>query len=225
MAPHTMNDDLTAAITWALDRIVKGEYKEARDSSGQLDSMVLDKDFGPVNAAHARIGNFPFQSWEFRGSCRFTRDARRVHSHSIRQRDPKSPSRIDAACRGSALRAGYEGFPEYVRRFLIEASRCIVYGQSLAALFLCRSALSEALVVTLRKGGHSKELAGMKEEGLKGIFKLAHDHGLLDTAQHQRADEVRRLANQAIHGTQVPSEQECLNAFAVTVDIVRNLST
>jgi hypothetical protein len=225
MAPDTMNDDLTAAITWALDRIVKGEYKEARDSSGNLDSMVLDKDFGPVNAAHARIGTSP--------SSRRNSES---HTDSLATRGGFTAIRFaneiqnllpGLTRRAEALRSvpDMRGFPEYVRRFLIEASRCIVYGHFLSALFLCRSALSEALVVTLRKGGHSKELGGMKEAGLKGIFKLAHDQGLLDTTQHQRADEVRRLANQAIHGPQVPSEQECLNAFAVTVDIVRNLST
>ena len=50
MASDMTNDDLTTIITWALDRILHGEFKEAHDASGNIDSLVIDRDFGPVSS-------------------------------------------------------------------------------------------------------------------------------------------------------------------------------
>ncbi len=221
MAPDTINDNLTAAITWALERMVKGEFKEAHDAAGNLDSMVLDRDFGPVNAAHARLamshagrGGSPGHHISAESQAELTATR---YGREIQKLFPGLIRRAEAL--GSVPEIGE--LPEYVRRFLTEALRCIVYGQFLAALFLCRSALSEAIVVTLRNKGHGEKLNEMKEDGLKGIFKLAHEHGLLDSTLHQSANNVRHLTNQAIHSPKAPSEEECISAFATTVKVVR----
>jgi len=113
--------------------------------------------------------------------------------------------------------------PEYVCRCLIEASRCYIYGRFLASLFLCRSALEESVKDVLRKKGYEKDMAAMKDEGLKGILRLARDKGLMDEALHNQADDIRALANQAIHGNKLPTDDECKNAFDLTRGILQHL--
>ena len=223
MATPILNDDLTAAITWALDRIVRNEFKEARDGAGNIDSMVLDKDFGALGSAPAGNGGrsgMPPRS-EGDGSARPPQPTptTRRYAEEMRNLFPKLVERAKSL-RTVPLTSDC---PEYARRFLVEASRCIVYGQFLAALFLCRSALAETLVVTLRKNGHAQDLAAIKDESLKGIFKLARETGLIDSAHHHRAEEIRLLANQTIHGSTVPTEDACIGVFNVTVGIVRGL--
>ena len=224
MATQTLNDDLTAAITWALDRIVRNEFKEARDGAGNIDSMVLDKDFAAAGSVPAGRGNGSAAHPRSRadGSALPPQPAptTRCYAEEMRNLFPKLVERA------KSLRTvpSTTECPDYARRFLVEASRCIVYGQFLAALFLCRSALAESLVVTLRKKGHAQELASIKDESLKGIFKLARETGLLDSTHHHRAEEIRLLANQTIHGSTVPTEDACIGVFNVTVGIVRGLA-
>ena len=113
--------------------------------------------------------------------------------------------------------------PQYVRRYMIEASRCYVYGHFLASLFLCRSAMEEAVEDRLGKKGYAKEMAAIKEEHLKGILRLARDKNIIDETTHNQADYVRVLANQAIHGNSLPMDDGCKNAFDVTRGILQFL--
>lgn len=217
MASDKQNDELTTAITWALDRILRGEYRDGRDGSGKLDSMILDRDFGRVNPVHAEplprvedsggssLGNPAY------ASSRYAREFRQLFPEVVRRARSLPAAPVVAE------------LPEYVKRFLVEAARCLLYGQFLATLFLCRSALGEAAAVTLRKRGHATQAGPSKEEGLRGIFLMAHRHGILDSTQHRQAEEIRSLANRAIHGREGLTEAECMIAFAATVGIVQAL--
>jgi hypothetical protein len=223
MASVKTDEEFVAIVTWALERILQGEFQVARDAAGGLESLVLDRDFRPPTGTPEIIAS--------------------VSDHSIGpELGPDSPlSRPLSAgqqCAGKIIRlfpkmvrrAGSvtplpEGkqVPEYVRRYLLEASRCYVSGQFLAALFLCRSALGEAIIVSLRRKGYAEDLGALKEEGLKGILNLAQRKGLLDQSSHREADGIRTLANQAVHGIKLLTEEECKAAIAATREIVDRL--
>jgi hypothetical protein len=223
MTADGLNDELTKAALWALDRILQGEYKEAHDAAGNIDSMVLDRDFAAMGALHRSSPSAPTARSASGSAVSPTApQAMLAHQHlqELRQLIPHlSP-------RAKALRAVPHSnhCPEFVRRFLLEAFNCIVYGQFLAGIFLCRSALAESLAVELRKRGFGPELTAVKETGLKGIFRLAHEKGLLDSARYQQAEEIRVLTNQAIHGKGSPGEEECIRIFNATSGIAKDLS-
>ncbi len=220
MAPDMTNDDLTAIITWALDRILQGEFKEARDAAGDIDSLVIDKDFGPVSSKPRAV---------FEGNAAAAHDANpplapplyleRKYVREIRNLLPAMIRRADSL----RLSPTAKELPEYVNRYLNEAARCYIYGHPLAALFLCRSALGEAVVVALRKKGPDKGMGAIKEDGLRGILKTARDEGLMDRALHSQADHLRILANKAIQNAKLPSDDECQKAIETTRAIVQHL--
>ena len=220
MAPDSTNQDLTAIITWVLDRILQGEFKEARDAAGSIDSLVIDKDFGPVSSKPSAV---------FEGNAAIQHDAGsppgpplylgRKYAREIRNLLPALIKRAESL----HLSPAAKGLPEYVKRYLSEATQCYIYGQTLASLFLCRSALGEAVVTALRKKGPSKEMAPIKEDGLRGILKTACNEGLMDKALHAQADHIRILANQAIQNAKLPSDDECRKALEMTKTIVQHL--
>lgn len=113
--------------------------------------------------------------------------------------------------------------PEYVRRYLIEASRCYIYGHFLASLFLCRSAIEEAVEDALRSRGHEKQMSAITKDRLKGIVELAYKENLMDQTVYRQADDIRILANDAIHGSRLPADEECKNAFDQTRGILQYL--
>jgi hypothetical protein len=43
------DDDLVAMITWALDRILKGDFAVVRDAAGNIESLELDEDLNPLS--------------------------------------------------------------------------------------------------------------------------------------------------------------------------------
>ncbi len=104
-----------------------------------------------------------------------------------------------------------EKVPDFVNRYLGEASRCYIYGQFLASLFLCRSAIVEAVEDRLRQKGYGKDVDAIKGEWLKAVLKLAVDKGLLDDVIYRQADDIRILGNNAIHGTKLPTDQDCMD--------------
>ena len=220
MAPDMTNDNLTAIITWALDRILQGEFKEALDSAGNIDSLVIDKDFGPVSSKPRAV---------FEGNAVAPHNAglplapplylERKYVKELRNLLPAMIRRADSL----RLPPTAKELPEYVNRYLSEAARCYIYGHHLAALFLCRSALGEAVVVALRNKGPAKGMGAITEDGLRGILKIARDEGLMDKALHAQADHIRILANQAIQNAKLPSDDECKKAFEMTKSIVQHL--
>ena len=49
MAYDRTDDDLVAMITWALDRILKGDFAVVRDAAGNIESLELDEDLNPLS--------------------------------------------------------------------------------------------------------------------------------------------------------------------------------
>ncbi|HEV2178266.1 MAG TPA: DUF4145 domain-containing protein [Terriglobia bacterium] len=115
--------------------------------------------------------------------------------------------------------------PEEVRRYLLEASRCFIYGQFLASLFLCRSALVSAAEDRLRARGFGCELDNLRggKEQLRKTFELARDKHILDGVTWRQADDIRELGNDAVHGSRLPTEGECKSAFDQTRGILQHL--
>lgn len=112
--------------------------------------------------------------------------------------------------------------PELVDRYLVEASRCFIYGHFLASLFLCRSAIISAAEDRLRKKG-SREVDAIAGDWLKNILKLAREKRIMDETIWRQADDIRKLANDAIHGTNLPNEEECKNAHDQTRRVLQYL--
>jgi len=297
-------------ITWALDRILKGDFAVRRDAAGNIESLKLDKDLNPLSGVieldvvestlekllpreklsalmslkerrtpqeieralgllfppeiasrgaeelegaewgevlmfvhvHSldkdnvgeKIGELIIKEREGLSSP-FGRDVEtrletelpvalplftaRKYAKEVRNLFPKIVRRAGSL----RLLPAAKEVPDYVCRCLIEASRCYVYGHFLASLFLCRSALGESVEDVLRNKGYEKDIAAMKDEGLKGILRLARDNGLMDEALYNQADDIRALANQAIHGNKLPTDDECKNAFYLTRGILQHL--
>jgi hypothetical protein len=223
MASVRTDEEFVTIVTWALERILYGEFEVARDAVGGIESLVLDRDFRPATAAPGKIGSVP----EHRICGELQSDSNLELSMSTAQQCAAKltklfPEMVRRA--GSLSPVPHKNqVPEYVRRYSHEASRCYVSGQFLTSLFLCRSALGEAVIVSLRRNGYAEDLGTLKEEGLKGIFNLAHHKGLLDHMRHREADGIRTLANQAVHGIRLPTEEECKTALEMTREIVEHL--
>ena len=113
--------------------------------------------------------------------------------------------------------------PEHVRRYLAEASRCFIYGQFLACLFLCRSAIISATEDRLRAKGFACELDALSKDKLKNTLELAHDRGVLDDVAWKQADDIRELSNDAIHGRRLATDAESKDAFDQTRGILQLL--
>ena len=114
--------------------------------------------------------------------------------------------------------------PEYVQHYLSEPSRCYIYGQFLAALFLCRSALEEAVEDRLRSKGHGAEIAKIeRSKWLYALLSLARDKSVLNESTHRCANEIRELAKDAIHGNRLPEDEQCRKAYKKTRFVLESL--
>ena len=116
-----------------------------------------------------------------------------------------------------------ENVPNHIRRYLGEASRCFIYGQFLASLFLCRSAIVAAAEDRLRKSGLDREVDEIKQDVLKNILKMAFDRGLMDETIWNAADEIRVTANNAIHSETLPDDRDSMKAYDMTRGILQHL--
>jgi hypothetical protein len=117
-----------------------------------------------------------------------------------------------------------QAVPQYLQRYLNEASRCYIYGQFLAALFLCRSALEEAVKDRLKATGHGAEVARIeRREWLYALLKLARDKKILNKSAYRDADRIRGQAKDAIHGKYLPGDTECVKAYTDTRLVLQSL--
>lgn len=112
--------------------------------------------------------------------------------------------------------------PSVVAAYVVEASRCYVYGHFLAALVLCRSAMEAAVEDRLRTLGLTKEVSEIREDRLLSLLDLAKQRGLLDVVLWRQAGDIRKLANRALHG-KPPSEEECKSAHDLTRGVLEHL--
>ena len=75
----------------------------------------------------------------------------------------------------------------------------------------------------MRTKGFGREVDAIGGDWLKNILRLARDKRLLDEFIWEQADDIRKLANDAIHGKKLPKEEECEVAFDQTRGILQHL--
>jgi hypothetical protein len=118
--------------------------------------------------------------------------------------------------------------PRDVQQYLKEATECFIFGQFIACLILCRSAIEFAIKDCLVRNGHGGALQDLKagrEDSLKNLIALAKDklpRGF-DSALYS-ADLVRREASRAVHEG-VPTVDICKDKFLQTRSALKDIYT
>ena len=118
---------------------------------------------------------------------------------------------VDRAERLRAISAR-TAVPEEVQRYLIEASRCHIFGQYLGCLCVCRAALEFALGDFLKRNGKASELKELAAQGRDGLWERIHLSQSLGRWKLKPTlddlNEVRKWAGMALH--QQPLEHQQL---------------
>lgn len=114
--------------------------------------------------------------------------------------------------------------PADLQTYMVEASRCYLYGHFLASLVLCRSAIEFAVKERLREKLDDRSASEVDDLPLAGLLREARERGLLDDARRKLADEIRELAVSAVHHKEkLPIAEECKDAFIKTRGILEHL--
>lgn len=112
-----------------------------------------------------------------------------------------------------------------VQTYLRHATECYVYGQFIACLLLCRSAVEFGLRGFLEKRGRQAELECLKKEGrdtLGGLITLAQQHFAAKKPTLDSARTLNHKATEAVH-ERAPDVDTCKEMFDVTRVILREL--
>jgi hypothetical protein len=115
-----------------------------------------------------------------------------------------------------------DAVPSSVTQYAREASRCYLHGFFSASLVLCRSCVEAGIETRLDQKGLRKQLEALGFNKVQGLLKLAVESGVLDDLTVRMADEIRRSANKAVHGS-VPSEMECRERLEQTRAVLRHI--
>ena len=97
-----------------------------------------------------------------------------------------------------------------------------LHGFFSASLILCRSCIESAIETKLDQKGLRKELDRLPFNKVQELLRLAVNSGVLDDLTRQLADEIRRSANKAVHGS-APSEAECRERLEQTRAVLRHI--
>jgi hypothetical protein len=112
--------------------------------------------------------------------------------------------------------------PAGVAQYAREASRCYIYGFFSAALILCRSCIESGIGERLREKGFRKQLSAIEFNKVQAMLDLALDKGVLDRPTFDMANDIRKSANQAAHGT-APTAAVCGARLDQTRAVLRHL--
>ena len=115
-----------------------------------------------------------------------------------------------------------DAVPAAVKQYAREACRCYLHGFFSASLILCRSCIESAIETKLDQKGLRKELDRLPFNKVQELLRLAVNSGVLDDLTRQLADEIRRSANKAVHGS-APSEAECRERLEQTRAVLRHI--
>jgi len=132
------------------------------------------------------------------------------------------PKAIDRAEKMSILSTKGNA-PKNIKAYLTEASRCYIFGQSLAALILCRSAIESSCEWCLTNRGFGKEVKEIRNDKLVNLLKMARREDLLNSIHYTIADRIRDITNEAIHNERIHSFEECEEIFYMTRGIIKHL--
>lgn len=116
------------------------------------------------------------------------------------------------------LLAASKTVPDSVQRYLNEASRCYIYGHFLASLMVCRSAVEEAVKQRLLEMNEEVQ----DRESLKQLLDRAKGR-LLDNTRWGHADQIREKGRKAVHGHEMPTHADCIDALIKTRGILEHL--
>jgi hypothetical protein len=112
--------------------------------------------------------------------------------------------------------------PTNVAQYAREASRCYLSGLFSAALILCRSCIESGVEEKLVQKGLRKQLNTIKYNKVQAVLDLALNSGVLDDLTFAMANDIRRRANDAAHGT-IPSASDCRERLELTRAVLRHL--
>ena len=112
--------------------------------------------------------------------------------------------------------------PTNVAEYAREASRCYLYGFFSAALILCRSCVESGIEGILLQKGLRKQLNAIEYNKVPAMLDLALNSGVLDELTFDMANDIRKSANRAAHGT-VPAGTECQERLEQTRAVLRHL--
>jgi len=144
-------------------------------------------------------------------ATKYARDFREVFPEMVKR----------ATAPGFRLLSASREVPVSLQRYLIEASRCYIYGHFLASLIVCRSAIEEAVKQRLKDIGKQEEIK--KDDSLFKLLPVAKQEGLLDKTRYDQADNIRKKAKNAVHGKGIPPDEECVDALQKTRGILEHL--
>ncbi len=115
--------------------------------------------------------------------------------------------------------------PAQVQQYLREASKCYVLGRFVACLLVCRSAIEFGLRDFLVRGGKGPELESLHAERgdtLFAMIRLARTLRWTLQPTLDDADEVRRIAKDAVHQT-APDPEICKELFIKMRGVLKEL--
>ena len=115
-----------------------------------------------------------------------------------------------------------DAVPAAVKQYAREACRCYLHGFFSASLILCRSCIESAIETKLDQKGLRKELDRLPFNKVQELLRLAVNSGVLDDLTRHLADEIRRSANKAVHGS-APSEAGCRERLEQTRAVLRHI--
>lgn len=115
--------------------------------------------------------------------------------------------------------------PTEVQQYLREASKCYIFGHFIACLLVCRSAIEFGLRDFLVRAGKGSELEFLhadRGDTLFAMIRLARTLRWTLQATLDDADEVRRIAKDAVH-QRAPDPEICKELFIKTRGVLKEL--
>jgi len=141
--------------------------------------------------------------------------------HVVREMSETLPAVVERL-RGFQVTPVSAAVPTSVAQYAREASRCYLYGFFSAALILCRSCIESGIQERLVEKGHRKQLNAIEFNKVQAMLDLALDSAVLDDVTFAMANDIRKSANQAAHGT-VPAATDCQERLDQTRAVLRHL--
>ncbi len=112
--------------------------------------------------------------------------------------------------------------PQQVQHYLVEATKCFLYGRFISSLIVCRGAIEEGIRDLIERLGLEDEFdrfAAKRREGeLSRMIRFGETRPILGVSWGE-ADRIRYKANNAAHGSP-PEGDECRSLFEDTRSVL-----
>jgi hypothetical protein len=139
----------------------------------------------------------------------------------VREMSESFPGIVERLCTFQVTPVA-DAVPSTVTHYAREACRCYLHGFFSASLVLCRSCVEAGIETKLDQKGLRRQLDALGFNKVQGLLKLAVESGVLDDLTVRMAEEIRRSANKAVHGS-LPSEIECRERLEQTRAVLRHI--